>query len=142
MASQAEVVEATDLTLRFKHTFYTFFLFVDASMSCRRIKNSLLAILSERYPDGLPVDPKDPLPNAPRIPLPASGHDIVFGVPRSPSDPAQGFDELAAAPESSFRSLGIEDNSVLAFAFLSAGQEIEGELFKVNFPDLEALYGE
>lgn len=102
--------------------------------------------LRERYPNGLPVDPKDVQSNAPMIPLPQNSQEIVLGLPKDQYDLSQGFDELGTSTtvdhSRCLKSLGIKDCSVIAFTFVPEGKDIEGDLFQVNFPDLDALYGD
>ncbi|KAI1001869.1 hypothetical protein K3495_g6333 [Podosphaera aphanis] len=139
----SDQVKSTDFTLRFKHTFCTILLFIDPNASFLDAKKSLHRALCERYPTGLPVNPQDELPNAPKIPIPQSELDIVFGVPRDQKDLAQGFDELDPDTVSqNVKNMGIYDGDALAFAFQVEGQEFTGDEFIVNFPDLASLYGE
>lgn len=102
--------------------------------------------LQERYPAGLPVNPKDLYPNAPTVPLPQKSHEIVLGTPKDQHDLSRGFDELDASIEmkdsQTLKSLGLKDGSILVFAFVPKGRDIEGDLFKVELPDLDVLYGE
>ncbi|POS82187.1 hypothetical protein EPUL_006177 [Erysiphe pulchra] len=135
-----------DFTIRLKHTFYTVFLLVKPETIIHDINGLLLNALRDRYPAGLPLDPKDSYPNAPTLPLPQDSDEIILGAPKDQHDLSCGFDELDASIEmkdsQSLKSLGLKDGSILVFAFMSKGKDIEGDLFKVELPDLDVLYGE
>lgn len=107
------------------------------------INGLLLNALRERYPAGLPVNPRDLHSNAPMIPLPQNCHEIVLGFPKDQNDLSRGFDASSEVKDSQcVKSLGLKDSFIMVFAFLPEGKDVEGDLFKVELPDLDVLYGE
>ncbi|RKF62977.1 hypothetical protein OnM2_029048 [Erysiphe neolycopersici] len=146
--TQKHVIKSTnlDFTIRLKHTFYTVFLLVKPETIIHEINGLLLNALRERYPAGLPVNPKDSYPDAQMVPLPQDSHEIVLGAPKDQHDLSCGFNELDTSIETeesqSLKSLGLKDGSILVFAFVTKGKDFERDLFKVEFPDLDVLYGE
>jgi hypothetical protein len=105
------------------------------------IKSNLLAILKERYPEGLSRS-DSPTPTK----IPDSILDVVLGVPVDPYELSKGWDELdtrGGGMKETPRSLGLKDGSKIAFAFAENDEDKEAkELFYVEVPDVDALYPE
>lgn len=77
------------------------------------------------------------------IPLPQNCHEIVLGFPKDQNDLSRGFDASSEVKDSQcVKSLGLKDSFIMVFAFLPEGKDVEGDLFKVELPDLDVLYGE
>ncbi|KAE9368689.1 hypothetical protein N431DRAFT_512916 [Stipitochalara longipes BDJ] len=141
MARDEDVVQASAFTLHFKYAKYTILLFAEPLTPFLTIKTNLLAILKERYPDGLSRS-DSPTPTK----IPDSILDIVLGVPIDQYDPSKGWDELdtrGVGMKETPKSLGLKDGSKLAMAFVDDGEDKEAkELFYVEYPDIAALYPE
>jgi hypothetical protein len=132
--------------VRFKYGIHTIFLFVDALAPFSAITEELLIALRERYPDGLIKSNSAP---EEKTPIPDSAN-VVYGVPRVPTDPSRGWKALKLGEDSSSTptKCGLKDNSIVAFAF--EGDDDEGDdgeeedtVFTVEWPqEDEELYDE
>lgn len=146
MPRKAAPIHSTNLTLRLKNSFYTIFILIQPETTLYEITQSLLNALRESYPTGLPVDPRVIQPNAPTIPLPQNNNEIRLGIPKDLHNLSQGFAEIHTDSGEEIsqdaKSLGIKDGSILAFAFKTQETDVTDELFRVELPDLESLYGE
>ena len=103
------------------------------------IKTDLLAILRERYPEGLPNSASPT-----KTPIPESIHEVSLAVPIDSYEPEKGWTELATNPgdiRESPRSLGLKDGALIAFAFIEGEGKNVGLEFKVEWSSYEAEYG-
>lgn len=133
------------MTLRFKHGRLTILLFSDPLTPISTLKSELLDVLRERYPAGLP--PSSTSLGTKNIEIPESIHDVAFGVPVDIYEMSKGWEELntggaAGGMKESPKSLGLKDGSCLAFRFAGEEEGDEDDLFSVEWPDYEELYGE
>jgi hypothetical protein len=128
------------------------------------LKDELLSILRERYPNGLPTPTAIPPPNfsstsstnsAKYIPIPSSILDVVLGIPTDENDPTKGWEELKLSVggwgmKDSPKSLGLRDGSLIAFRFRNEeededGNEVDGaeeDRFEVAWSSYDENYGE
>ncbi|KAL6910101.1 hypothetical protein GGI43DRAFT_1177 [Trichoderma evansii] len=135
-----------NLSVRFKYGIHTIFLFVDALAPFSSVTEELLAVLKERYPDGLIRSNSSP---DERTPIPDTAN-ITYGVLRVPTDPSRGWKVLKLGEDAFYTptKCGLKDNSIVAFAFDSHDDEgDDGEeeetVFTVEWPqEDEELYDE
>jgi hypothetical protein len=140
MAKEYEI-QATDLTLLFKHGHHTILLFATPLTPFSTIKTELLTTLHERYSRGLPSS-TSPTP----IVIPSSILDVVLGLPIDVYEPSKGWEEIISSGSSTKdtpKSLGLKDGSVLAFAFREGEGEGDGEAeFSVEWSSYDEQYGD
>lgn len=132
-------VKATAWTLRFKHGKHTILLFAEPLTPISTIKTELLTTLKERYPDGLPTSTAD----AP-LPIPDSINEVLLGVPIDVYEPSKGWVEMGTVGSTKDcpKSLGLKDNSVIAFAFIEGDEGEEKVQFHVEWSSYEDQYPE
>jgi hypothetical protein len=140
MQARDDDVQASAWTLHFKYAKYTILLLAEPLTPFSTIKTDLLAILKERYPDGLESS-KSPT----RTKIPDSILDIVLGVQKDQYEPSKGWDELdtrGGGMNESPKSLSLKDGAKIAFAFVGDDEEDKEtkDLFHVEYPDIDALY--
>jgi hypothetical protein len=128
-------VEPTDWTLRFKHGKHTVLLFANSLTPFTKVKADLLAVLRDRYPEGLLVstspDPK---------PIPDSINNVALGVPIDVYDPRKGWTELdvtSGGLKECPKTLGLKDGAIIAFAFLEKDEEFGEPVFDVEWSSYE-----
>lgn len=132
-----EDIESTDWTLRLKYGKYTILLFAAPLTPFTTIKNDLLTILRERYPDGLLLSSS----TSPK-PIPDKINEVALGEPIDIFEPSKGWTELdtvSGGLKECPQSLGLKDGAVIAFAFLEKGEEFgeKGALFEVEWSSYE-----
>lgn len=130
--------------MRFKYGIHTIFLFIDTLAPFSSVTQDLLAVLKERYPDGLTKsssspDDKTPIPDA---------ANLTYGILRVPIDPSKGWKplKLGEEGENTPAKCGVVDNTIIAFAFGPGdGDDADIEegdvVFEVEWPqEDEELY--
>ncbi|KAI1415038.1 hypothetical protein F5Y13DRAFT_157736 [Hypoxylon sp. FL1857] len=130
MVRRAEILDI-DLSIRFKYGIHTIVLFVDPTKPFSDVADELLEILRDRYPQGLTTTfgSKD------KIELPDDPLQIEFALPKSPTDLSRGWNPLNVSEKDTPASKGLEDNSVVAFAFRPHDADEDDETkFEVDFP--------
>jgi hypothetical protein len=96
------------------------------------VAEELLGILRERYPNGLTTSVAPPQ----RTPLPEDASRIEFAIPKTASDPSQGWKPLNIQEGDTPVGKGIKDNVMVAFAIRPEGED-EETTFRVEFPSYE-----
>ncbi|KAK1251336.1 hypothetical protein MKX07_005891 [Trichoderma sp. CBMAI-0711] len=138
-------VDDAHISVRFKYGIHTIFLFIDSLAPFSSVTQELLAVLKERYPDGLTKSTSAP---DEKTPVPDDAN-VTYGVLRAPADPSKGWKPLNIGQDASNTptKCGLKDNSIVAFAFAPTdGEEIGleeagGVVFEVEWPqEDEALY--
>ncbi|PTB67762.1 hypothetical protein BBK36DRAFT_1168137 [Trichoderma citrinoviride] len=138
-------VDDAHISVRFKYGIHTIFLFIDSLAPFSSVTQELLAVIRERYPDGLTKSTSAP---DEKTPVPADAN-ITYGVLRAPADPSKGWKPLNVGQDASNTptKCGLKDNSIVAFAFPLANEDeieaLEGGdvVFEVEWPqEDEALY--
>jgi hypothetical protein len=172
MAKQSSSNEGqpTDWTLRFKHGRLTILLLADPLTPFPTLKDSLLSILRERYPKGLPRSSLPGLPPSSYIPIPTSPQDVALAILVDPKDNGKGWMALKAdgtdGPDGGKgkgrasmidcpRSRGLKDRDCVAFRFRSEDEDaenresaaggdgsMESEKWVVEWPSFDDVYGE
>ncbi|KAI0839252.1 hypothetical protein F5Y06DRAFT_266355 [Hypoxylon sp. FL0890] len=139
MVRRDEILD-TDLSIRFKYGIHTIVLFVDPTKPFSDLADELLEILRARYPEGLSTSTGL---SSEKTKLPDDPSQIQFAVPKSPIDLSQGWNRLKLGKKDTPVSKGIQDNSVIAFAFRprDADEDFEVE-FEVDFPRFQDEYEE
>jgi hypothetical protein len=123
-----------DLSIRFKHGNQTVFLFVDPLKPFSHVQEELLDILNERYSDGITTS-VIPLK---KTKLPKDASQIKFAVPKNNADILQGWKPLAIESDDTPVSKGLKDNTMVAFAFATDGEDSAEDVnFEVEFPSYE-----
>jgi hypothetical protein len=122
-------VDDTQISVRFKHGIHTIYLFVDALAPFADVTKELLELLRDRYPAGLTTSTSPPLETK----IPAGDAKIIYGVLKSPRDPLRGWKTLEIGDGSTYTpsKCGLENNSIVAFAFPDHEGEAE---FEVEWP--------
>ncbi|KAL7792082.1 hypothetical protein V8C37DRAFT_402492 [Trichoderma ceciliae] len=139
-------VDDAHISVRFKYGIHTIFLFIDSLAPFSSVTEELLAVLRERYPDGLTKsnsspDEKTSIPDVPHV---------AYGILRVPTDPSKGWKVLKLGEEAANTptKCGLKDNSVVAFAFGSRDDDDDDDdvddgdvVFEVEWPqEDEELY--
>ncbi|KAK8034040.1 hypothetical protein PG993_009035 [Apiospora rasikravindrae] len=135
---QRDNVTDVDITIRFKHGACTVFLFVDPMSTFADVSSELLEVLQERYPEGIPstptpasAQPDDDDAKGPATALPDDASQIAYALPKSATDPTQGWKPLKVGSSDTVVSKGVKNGAMVAFAF----KDEEGEVdFEVHFP--------
>ncbi|KAK3328744.1 hypothetical protein B0H66DRAFT_820 [Apodospora peruviana] len=128
-------VDDPQITLRLKHGIHTIFLFVMLDWTFRQVSAELLAILHERYPDGLTTCV---LPSK-ITPVPKDGDvKIVYGVPRNANDLSKGWKVLQKQDnEDTVFEARLRDLAPVAFTLVSGDVLEENVVFDVDTPTIE-----
>ncbi|KAK0624526.1 hypothetical protein B0T17DRAFT_616745 [Bombardia bombarda] len=131
-------VDDPQITLRLKHGIHTIFLFAVLDWKFSRVTSELLAILRDRYPDGLVTSalPKKTTP-VPRAPVHDSNdHDIrvAYAAPRNPNDLSQGWKRINVRERDTLADKQLTDLSAVAFALISPEEEDDIVEFQVELP--------
>ena len=128
-------MDATHLSVRFKHGLHTVFLFVDPLQPVSEMTAELLDVLRERYPEGELNSTQGPtsIPKADDD----SGTTIVYGKLKNPGDTTEGWQRLALKDGDTPSRKGITDGMVLAFAVVPEGREGEDVEFVVDWPSVD-----
>ncbi|KAK8065010.1 hypothetical protein PG997_011757 [Apiospora hydei] len=137
---QRDNVTDVDITILFKHGACTVFLFVDPMSTFADVSSELLEVLQERYPEGIPIAPR-PAPTSaddndeeakgPVTALPDDASQIAYALPKSASDPTQGWKPLKVGSSDTLVSKGVKNGAMVAFAFKDDDGEVD---FEVHFP--------
>ncbi len=113
-----------DITLKFKYGKYTILLFADPLTPFKNLIVELLAVLQDRYPNGLEsLTSPDPI----AIPSPDEADRVILGVAKDPFELSKGFEEISIENEGGDecpKSLSLKDGSVVAFAFVSGSGKV------------------
>ncbi|KAI1819876.1 hypothetical protein F4861DRAFT_105878 [Xylaria intraflava] len=131
-------IRDTDMSLRFKHGNQTIFLFVSSVEPFHRVRQELLGILQERYPDGITTSVMPPK----KTDLPNDASQLRFGVLKNKLDYRRGWKPLVMSEDDTPVDKGLEDNMIIAFAV--AGEDAEDAddvAFEVEFPSYEEEAG-
>ncbi|PHH69416.1 hypothetical protein CDD80_6744 [Ophiocordyceps camponoti-rufipedis] len=126
-------VDDAHISVRFKHGIHTIYLFVDALAPMSAVTDELLAVVRERYPDGLTTSSAPPRHTT--VPPDAR---LAYAVLNVPSDPSKGWKRLkiGSEEEATPTKCDIRNNGVVAFAL--ADDEV---VFEVEWPrEDEELY--
>ncbi|KAI0451973.1 hypothetical protein F5B21DRAFT_358804 [Xylaria acuta] len=130
---QRDDIRDIDLSIRFKHGKNIIFLFVDPMATFSHVQEELLAILQERYPNGIttPGSPeKTELPNRPS--------QIKFALLKDKTDPIQGWKRLTFELDDAPVDKGFQDNMTVAFAIAPDDVDDEDQVtFEVEFPSYD-----
>ncbi len=128
-----EYLRDIDMSIHFKFGTHTIFLFVEPSTPISEIAAELLEVLTERYPTGLTSIEDQAVV---KTDLPSDPSQIVFGKPKSPTDPSLGWTALRASGEDTLVKHHVKDNESLAFTFKpkDAGEDYEVK-FQVFYPN-------
>lgn len=117
------------ITVRFKNGIHTIFLFVDALDTFDLMSTTLLSILRQRYPNGLP---KLTTKNWDEIQV----DEFEYGVLVNAHDPARGWRKIEASGNDVVAmTAGIKDGVHVAFR-LADEAKANGE-FNVEWPTLD-----
>lgn len=125
------------LSIRFKYGVHTILLFIDSNQKFSEISSNLLEILRERYPDGLTINREEP-DNLTPLPSQTGDMRIAYGAPVNPNDLTQGWRDVSAEDTDTPLTIGLKNNTPLAFAFVPAYEdELEQTDFVVDVPVLD-----
>jgi hypothetical protein len=130
--------------VRFKYGIHTIFLFIDSLAPFSSVTEDLLAVLGERYPDGLTRSSSSP---DEKTPIPDTAN-VTYGILRVPTDPSRGWKVLKLGEDAANTptKCGLKDNSTVAFTFGNRDDdsddgEEEDAVFVVEWPqEDEELY--
>ncbi|KAH8813075.1 hypothetical protein F5884DRAFT_751369 [Xylogone sp. PMI_703] len=132
----ADDIQATALTLRFKHQKYTILLFTEPLTPFKTIKSDLYEVLRDRY------GPGSSAPTENQIDLPSSPDGIALAIPLDIYEPSKGWQRLDVSNTDTPKGKGIKDAAVLAFAFVKDGEEDEDVEFTVEWSSYDEQYGD
>lgn len=122
-----EQANPTTWTLSFKHDNITILLYADPLTPIAALKDTLLAVLRERYPAGLShFTPSSSIPSTePPIPHPSDSSSIILGKRVNPNDDADGFEQICAkqSQDDTPKSVGLSDGSNVAWAYKEQFEE-------------------
>lgn len=115
--------------MRFKYGIHTIFLFLDSLAPFSEVSDELLALLKDRYPDGLTTSLSSP----DRMPISDSAA-LVYGVFRVPNDSSKGWKRLKIGDNGHYTptKCGLKNNSIVAFTLVEdPDSDVE---FEVEWP--------
>ncbi|KAI1756834.1 hypothetical protein F4782DRAFT_484316 [Xylaria castorea] len=125
-----------DLSIRFKHGKQTIFLFVDPMATFSHVQEELLAVLKERYPNGI-TTPE----SRKKTELPNSASQIKFAVLKDKTDPTQGWKPLTFELDDAPVDKGFQENMMVAFAIApddaDDADDTDEVTFEVEFPSYD-----
>ncbi|KAI1431126.1 hypothetical protein GGR50DRAFT_681201 [Xylaria sp. CBS 124048] len=126
-------VHPLDLSIRFKHGNQTIFLFVSAGEPLHYIRDELLDILKDRYPNGITTSLDPPK----KTDIPDDASQLRFAVAKDKSDPTQGWKQLVIGEHDTPDSHGFQNNMIVAFAIAGEDEDEDNVNFEVEFPAFE-----
>ncbi|KXX82900.1 hypothetical protein MMYC01_200617 [Madurella mycetomatis] len=99
-----------------------------------RVTAELLAILRDRYPNGLTTSN----PQVPTTPIPASDCDVkmAYALPKNPNDLSEGWKNLKVLPTDTVADKDVTDMCALAFVPLDPDMDETDVEFDVELPVL------
>ncbi|KAI9170756.1 hypothetical protein HJFPF1_00227 [Paramyrothecium foliicola] len=129
---EMSTVDDAHISVRFKHGIHTIYIFVDALAPFSSVTQELVELLRDRYPAGLTSSIEPPKETS----IPSGNVKIAYGVLNSPRDPSRGWKRLNVGDDESFTptKCGIENNSIVAFTFVSDDEDDDEVLFEVEWP--------
>lgn len=119
------------ISLRLKYGVHTFFLLVDPLAPFSSVTTELLFALRDRTDDGLKASAADP-----PQPLPPVDKDIhvSYGLMKDPNDKKKGWKDLKIQGDETPVSVGLKNNTVIAFLIRDAEEADESPEFVVEWP--------
>lgn len=118
-----------------RYGIHFFFIFADQLAPFSAITTELLSLLREQCPEGLIPSRDSPK----RTPIPKSGQDfrVLYAKLSNPHDVSQGWKDLSIKGSECPLSMGIVNNTVLAFVIQDEDEEDNTPEFVVEWPSYE-----
>lgn len=122
------------ISLRLKYGVHTIFLLADPLAPFYEITTELFSILRDRHADGLRASQDEP-----PQPIPQNGADahVSYGVLKDPHDESKGWKDLKIEGSENPASVGLKNNTMVAFIVRDADEADEAPRFVVQWPKLE-----